>query len=156
MSLPLQIEDLQGFAARLRQTRQQAGLFQHDLAFEGCSAVYISRIENGQRRPNTWIAWGLAERLGVSPHWLITGKEDPLLETAQKVVAEHRSGVQIPERLINRLDRLSSPHFSPESMLRSIKSKSKSHGYAESQSSSLHRSDAFNGQMAAGQYQGIP
>jgi transcriptional regulator with XRE-family HTH domain len=109
MSLPLQIEDLEGFAARLRQTRQQAGLLQREIAFEGCGPVYISRIENGQRRPSTWIAWGLAGRLGVSPHWLITGKEDPLLETAQKVVAEHRSGVQIPERLINRLDRLSKP-----------------------------------------------
>jgi transcriptional regulator with XRE-family HTH domain len=106
MSLPVQITDAEGFARRLKETRTKLGLTQTDLAFEGCSNVHISRIESGQRRPTTWVAWRLAERLGVSPHWLITGKEDPLLLVARKIVAEHRSGVQIPDALIDRLDRL--------------------------------------------------
>jgi transcriptional regulator with XRE-family HTH domain len=103
------ISDPDGLGPRLKQARNECQLTMAELSFPGCTVAYISRIESGQRLPSLQIIQGLAERLGVSPHWLMTGKEDPLRRTAQRVVAEHRSGVQIPDSLIDRLDRLSKP-----------------------------------------------
>jgi transcriptional regulator with XRE-family HTH domain len=103
------IKDPEGLGPRLKQARKNRRLGLAELSFEGCTEGHISRIENGQRLPSLQIIHGLAKRLGVSPHWLMTGKEDPLRRTAQQVVAEYRSGVQIPDSLIDRLDRLSKP-----------------------------------------------
>jgi transcriptional regulator with XRE-family HTH domain len=37
---------------RIREARERRGLRQRDLAFEGCSAAYVSRIEAGERIPS--------------------------------------------------------------------------------------------------------
>jgi transcriptional regulator with XRE-family HTH domain len=120
--LPIYVKDKAGFASRLKQARHEAGLTQRGLAFEGCSSAYICRMERGERIPAVWIAWGLAERLDVSAHWLVTGKESPLVLVARKVVEEYRAGVEVPKALIDRLDRLSRPASRPKAQLKNINS----------------------------------
>jgi tetratricopeptide (TPR) repeat protein len=61
---------------RLRQAREAAGLTQRNLAFEGCTAAYISRIEAGARVPSLQILREFAKRLGVSADYLATGQID--------------------------------------------------------------------------------
>jgi transcriptional regulator with XRE-family HTH domain/predicted negative regulator of RcsB-dependent stress response len=53
------------FGERLRRLRLQRGLKQADLAANGLSASYVSRIESGNRAVTTHVAAVLAERLGV-------------------------------------------------------------------------------------------
>jgi tetratricopeptide (TPR) repeat protein len=71
---------------RLRAERERAGFTQRELAFEGCTAAYISRIETGERVPSLQILRELGRRLGVSPDYLATGDrvqsdlEDPLFD----------------------------------------------------------------------------
>ena len=65
---------------RLRRARTEAGLSQRSLAFPGCSAPYICRIEAGDRLPSLQIANALAERTGVTPEWLLGSEKAPELE----------------------------------------------------------------------------
>jgi tetratricopeptide (TPR) repeat protein len=60
---------------RLRTARERAGLSQRQLAFDGCSAAYISRVEHGERVPSLQLMRELGRRLGVSADWLATGEE---------------------------------------------------------------------------------
>ena len=51
---------------RLKEARERAGLSQRRLAFPGCSAAYISRIESGDRIASLQVLRELARRLDVS------------------------------------------------------------------------------------------
>jgi tetratricopeptide (TPR) repeat protein len=61
---------------------------QRQLAFPGCTAAYISRIEAGARVPSLQMINQLAERLGVAPQWLATGVEPPPVERPELIEAE--------------------------------------------------------------------
>ena len=79
------IDDPAAVGARLRAARHAAGLTQRQLAFEGCTAAYLSRVEDGQRIPSYQILLALAERLGTSAEFLAKGVDeaanpDPLFE----------------------------------------------------------------------------
>jgi transcriptional regulator with XRE-family HTH domain len=67
----------------------ELGLSQRELASEGVSYAYISRLEADARRPSIRALRKLAPKLGVSAHWLETGEADPATELAQ-IVLEHR------------------------------------------------------------------
>ena len=58
---------------RLRRLREARGLKQRDLAEPGISGPYISRIEQGSRRPSLRALRRLAAKLGVTPEYLETG-----------------------------------------------------------------------------------
>jgi tetratricopeptide (TPR) repeat protein len=58
---------------RLREAREKVGLSQRELAFEGCTAAYISRIEVGARVPSLQILREFGRRLGVSAEFLAMG-----------------------------------------------------------------------------------
>lgn len=73
-----------GLGGRLRDARERAGLSQRQLAFPGCTAAYISRLEADERTPSLQIIFAIAERLSVSGRWLATG------ETADPVEIEDR------------------------------------------------------------------
>ncbi len=60
---------------RLNTARQAAGLSQRELAFPGCSAAYISRIERGERVPSLQVMRELARRMGVTENELAFGRE---------------------------------------------------------------------------------
>src|SRR5207244_4425333 len=73
---------------RIRQRRLELGLSQRQLASEGVSYAYISRLEAGTRQPSVKALRKLAPKLDVSVYWLETGQNDPVKELAQ-LVLEH-------------------------------------------------------------------
>jgi tetratricopeptide (TPR) repeat protein len=70
------VDDAAAVGERLRSARLDAGLTQRDLAFEGCTAAYVSRIEAGARIPSLQIIHEFAKRLDVAPEFLATGRPD--------------------------------------------------------------------------------
>lgn len=60
---------------RVHEARESAGLSQRELAFPGCSAAYISRIERGERIPSLQVLREISRRTGVSEGMLAYGKE---------------------------------------------------------------------------------
>lgn len=73
---------------RIHEARARAGLSQRDLAFTGCTAAYISRIEAGDRVPSLKTLHGIAKRLGVSAEFLATGADASLHESEPLLEAE--------------------------------------------------------------------
>jgi transcriptional regulator with XRE-family HTH domain len=71
----LAVVDLIDFGRRLRATRRDRGMTQEAVAGQEISAAYISRIEAGQRRPELAVARLIADRLGTSLEYLVTGLE---------------------------------------------------------------------------------
>ena len=62
---------------------------QRELAFEGCTAAYISRMEAGHRVPSLEIVRRLAERLAVNEGYLLGREASPAqLQTAEELHAE--------------------------------------------------------------------
>jgi transcriptional regulator with XRE-family HTH domain len=74
---------------RIRQRRVALGLSQRELASEGVTYAYISRLEANARQPSVKALRKLAPKLGVSVHWLETGEDDPA-ERLARIVLEHR------------------------------------------------------------------
>jgi tetratricopeptide (TPR) repeat protein len=70
------IDDPRELGRRLREAREKSGLSQRQLAFEGCTNAYISRLESGHRIPSLQLIHEFARRLHVSPQWLATGVEE--------------------------------------------------------------------------------
>ncbi len=87
-SLTTHIDSPKEVGARLRQARERACLSQRRLAFPGCTAAYISRIEAGARVPSLQMIQQLALRLDVSGQWLATGVEPATADPAELVEAE--------------------------------------------------------------------
>jgi len=71
------IEDPAAFGTRLREARLAAGLSLRQLAFPGCSASYVSRLENGSRMPSLQLVNALAAKLGVPSETLLGGAPEP-------------------------------------------------------------------------------
>jgi transcriptional regulator with XRE-family HTH domain len=63
---PTHVDDPAALGRRLRAVRAERGLSMKQLAFPGCSAAYICRIEAGERVPSPRILAELARRLGVT------------------------------------------------------------------------------------------
>jgi transcriptional regulator with XRE-family HTH domain len=71
---------------RIRQRRLELGLSQRELASEGVTYAYISRLEANARTPSVKALRKLAPKLAVSVHWLETGEQDPAEQLAQLVL----------------------------------------------------------------------
>ena len=71
------IDDKAAVGRRVREARLRAGLSQRELAFDGCSYAYISRIEAGQRIPSMQVLQEFGRRLGVSSTYLANGTDAP-------------------------------------------------------------------------------
>jgi tetratricopeptide (TPR) repeat protein len=102
-SLTTHIDSPAQLGARLRQAREGAALSQRQLAFPGCTAAYISRLEAGARVPSLQMINELATRLNVSPQWLATGVDVPAAQPADLVeaqVALRLGDVEEAERLL--------------------------------------------------------
>ena len=67
------VDDAREVGRRLREARLHAGLSQRQLAFPGCSAAYISRLEAGDRVPSLQLLRKLAAKLRVDESFLATG-----------------------------------------------------------------------------------
>jgi transcriptional regulator with XRE-family HTH domain len=59
---------------RIRERRLALGLSQRDLTEPGVTYAYISRIEAGTRQPSEKAPRALAKKLGVTAHYLESGK----------------------------------------------------------------------------------
>ncbi|MFE4206326.1 helix-turn-helix domain-containing protein [Streptomyces goshikiensis] len=68
------------FGARLRELRVKLGLSQQQLAGEGLSAGYLSRLESGARPPTARTIEYLSERLQVSPDTFKGTVVDPIAQ----------------------------------------------------------------------------
>jgi transcriptional regulator with XRE-family HTH domain len=77
---------------RIKQRRLELGLSQRELACEGVTYAYISRLEANARTPSMKALRKLAARLAVSTHWLETGQPDPSEQLA-RLVLDHRGRV---------------------------------------------------------------
>src|SRR5271154_2032738 len=70
------VDDAVSVGRRLRGAREQAGISQRALSFPGCTAAYISRIENGERIPSLQLLREFAARLGVGEQYLAYGRDE--------------------------------------------------------------------------------
>jgi transcriptional regulator with XRE-family HTH domain len=73
---------------RLRRLRLERGLSQRDLAVQGVSYAYISRIEAGTRQPSVKALRKLAGKLGVTPDYLETGADLRIEEARELQLAD--------------------------------------------------------------------
>src|SRR4051794_39683215 len=67
------VDSPEAVGKRLKEARHAAGMSQRELSFPGCTAVYICRIEQGDRVPSLQLLRELARRLGVDESYLATG-----------------------------------------------------------------------------------
>lgn len=94
---------------RLKDARERAGLSQRQLAFPGCTAAYISRIEAGARVPSLQMIQQLALRVDVSGQWLATGVEPATADPAELIEAE----VALRLGEVEEAERLYRAHLQP-------------------------------------------
>jgi transcriptional regulator with XRE-family HTH domain len=87
-SLTTHIDSPRELGIRLKAARERAGMSQRQLAFPGCTAAYISRLEAGARVPSLQMINQLALRLEVTGQWLATGVDAAVLEPIELLEAE--------------------------------------------------------------------
>jgi transcriptional regulator with XRE-family HTH domain len=83
---------------RIRQRRLELGFSQRELASEGVTYAYISRLEANARTPSIKALRKLATKLDVSVHWLETGEQDPAEQLARLVLDHQRR--PLPRRAV--------------------------------------------------------
>lgn len=82
---------------RIRECRVAAGLSQRQVAFQGCSAAYISRLEAGDRTPSGHLLEELASRIDTSAAYLETGQHLTAIYLPQHLVEAARDPEASPE-----------------------------------------------------------
>jgi tetratricopeptide (TPR) repeat protein len=109
----IHVDDAGAVGARIRDLRTQRGLRQSDLAFTGCTAAYISRIEAGARIPSLQLLRELGARLGVSADYLATGRSDGTTDTdlalADAQLAQCLGDITVAEEAFRELSHESKP-----------------------------------------------
>jgi tetratricopeptide (TPR) repeat protein len=90
---PTHVDDPVALGQRLRQMRQASGLSLRGLAFEDCSAAYLSRIENGTRVPSPAILQQLAERLNTTVESLTGRPPGGVVPAARLIELEIAVGI---------------------------------------------------------------
>lgn len=78
---------------RVRRIRTEQGLSQREVAEPAISAAYLSLIESGQRHPSDEILEHVADRLGVDPEELLTGRSPGLEVSLEVELQEARSNL---------------------------------------------------------------
>jgi transcriptional regulator with XRE-family HTH domain len=81
----MHVDDPHQVGRRVKEARRSAALTLRDVAFPGCSAAYLSQIENGRRTPSLQVLVELGRRLSVDAQYLAKG------ETAAAVAGEPSS-----------------------------------------------------------------
>src|SRR5580765_7499497 len=109
------VDSPEAVGKRLKEARLAAGMSQRELSFPGCTAVYICRIEQGDRVPSLQLLREPARRVGVGESYLATGaarvdetdglvEADVALRLDQLELAEHLY-TQTLEASIHRVNR---------------------------------------------------
>jgi transcriptional regulator with XRE-family HTH domain len=104
----MKIDNPGALGRRLASARAERGLTLRELAFEGCSAAYVSTIESGKRTPSLQVLQALAERLGVGVDYLATGERAPIdIQLNDAEVAVHlEQYTEAREKLVELRPRL--------------------------------------------------
>jgi tetratricopeptide (TPR) repeat protein len=108
-SLTTHIDSPKEVGMRLKASRERAGLSQRQLAFPGCTAAYISRLEAGARVPSLQMINQLALRLEVTGQWLATGVEAAEVQPSELIDAE----VALRLGEVDEAERLYRAHLEP-------------------------------------------
>jgi tetratricopeptide (TPR) repeat protein len=106
-SLTTHIDSPRELGIRLKAARERSGLSQRQLAFPGCTAAYISRLEAGARVPSLQMINQLALRLEITGQWLATGVDAAVLEPVELLDAE----VALRLGEVDEAERLFSAHI---------------------------------------------
>jgi tetratricopeptide (TPR) repeat protein len=85
---PAHITDPAAFGRRVSELRGERGLSLRDMAFTGCSASFLSRVEAGLRVPSPAIVAGIANRLGVEVETLLGHRLDSRVGDADLAAAD--------------------------------------------------------------------
>src|SRR4051812_46556090 len=113
-SLTTHIDSPRELGIRLKAARERSGLSQRQLAFPGCTAAYISRLEAGARVPSLQMINQLALRLEVTGQWLATGVDAAVLEPVELLEAE----VALRLGEVEEAERLFSAHLDADDSAR--------------------------------------
>jgi tetratricopeptide (TPR) repeat protein len=113
-SLTTHIDSPRELGIRLKAARERSGMSQRQLAFPGCTAAYISRLEAGARVPSLQMVNQLALRLEVTGQWLATGVDAAVLEPIELLEAE----VALRLGEIDEAERLFLAHLDPDDSAR--------------------------------------
>jgi tetratricopeptide (TPR) repeat protein len=81
------------FGARLRELRLQRALTQRDLAEPEYNHAYVSMIEAGRRRPSPTALRQFADRLGIDPDDLASGRPPGLVRDLDAALSKARVAV---------------------------------------------------------------
>ena len=95
---------------RIRKRRNKLKVTQQDLAQAlGMTPQHISAIEQGKGAPSLGILPKLAEELGVSVDYLLTGKESVVTDTIPAIKADERLKLKAKRLLIALVEELREP-----------------------------------------------
>jgi transcriptional regulator with XRE-family HTH domain len=103
---------------RIKKTRQKLKVTQHELAKAiGVTAQHISAIEQGKREPSLTSLARLAEELGVSIDYLVSGKEGIITDAIAAIKADKTLKLKAKRALIALIDELRQPATNEEASL---------------------------------------
>jgi len=100
---------------RIKQRRQILKITQQELAQAlGLTPQHISAIEQDKRTPSIACLAKLAEELGVSIDYLVSGKEGIITDTIPAIKADKRLNLKVKRALIALVEELREPAVSEE------------------------------------------
>jgi len=92
---------------RIRDRRQIMQVTQYQLASStGLTPQHISAIEQGKRIPSLPSLAKLAEELGVSTDYLVSGKEGIITDTIPAIKADKRLNIRVKKALVTLIEEL--------------------------------------------------
>jgi len=100
---------------RIKQRRQALKITQQELAQSlGMTPQHISAIEQDKGAPSIALLLKLAEELGVSIDYLVSGKEGVITDIIPAIKANKRLNLKAKRALIALVEELSEPAVSEE------------------------------------------
>lgn len=100
---------------RIRKRRQELKLTQEDLARAlGLTPQHISGIEQDKRSPSLSSLAKLAEELGITVDYLVTGKEGVIVDTIPVIKADKKLSLESKKALVTLVKELHGVHGSNE------------------------------------------
>ena len=92
---------------RIRKRRQELKLTQDDLASAlGLTPQHISGIEQDKRNPSLSSLAKLAEELGITVDYLVTGKEGVIVDTIPAIKADKKLSLESKKALVTLVQEL--------------------------------------------------
>jgi transcriptional regulator with XRE-family HTH domain len=98
---------------RIRKRRQELKFTQENLARAlGLTPQHISGIEQDKRSPSLASLAKLAEELGITVDYLVTGKESSIVDTIPAIKADKKLSLETKKALITLVKELYETHSS--------------------------------------------